>query len=234
MKKKVITQKDLMVTPNNPRFVRKGDQLKFNVKIENLSDIPFTGSGWVELFDATNMQPVDKLSADANIKTFSIGGRNSSVISWNMNFDKDIPELIIYRFYARSGEYSDAEEGFLPVLTNQKIVTESLPLWVSGNETRSFTLQSLKNSAGKDLKNLNYTIESTSHPVWICIQSLPYLKDVKCENTISLTDALFSNMLAKKITDENPQIKRVFEKWQRSGNEINKDALSSSLRKNQE
>ncbi|MBK7095534.1 MAG: hypothetical protein IPH57_10970 [Saprospiraceae bacterium] len=233
--KEVITQKDLMVTPNNPRFVRKGDQLKFNVKIENLTDRLLTGSGWVELFDAANMQPVDKIIlTEANTKTFSIGGKNSSVISWNMNFDKDIPELIIYRFYAKSGEYSDAEEGFLPVLTNQKIVTESLPLWVRGNETRSFTLQSLKNSAGKDLKNLNYTLESTSHPVWICIQSLPYLKDVKCENTISLTDALFSNMLAKKITDENPQIKRVFEKWQRSGNDINKDALMSSLRKNQE
>ena len=233
--KEIITQKDLMLTPNNPRFIRKGDRLKFNVKIENLTEKPMIGNAWVELLDATNMQPVEKLILnDVNNKAFKIGAKNSTAISWDMSFAKNIPDLLIYRFYAKSGDYSDAEESYLPVLANQKLVTESLPLWVRANETRSITLQSLKNSASKDLKNINYTIESTSHPVWLCIQSLPYLKDIKCENTVSLTDALFSNMLAKKISDENPQIKRVFEKWQKSGNDINKEALFSSLRKNQE
>jgi hypothetical protein len=233
--KEIITQKDLMVTPNNPRFVRKGDKLKFNLKIENLTDRTLTGNAWVELIDASTMQPIDKLTlSDLSLKNFSLTGKNSTTAHWEMNFNKDVPDLIIYRFYARSGDFSDAEEGYLPVLTNQKLVTESLPLWVRGNETRSFTLQSLKNLSGKELKNISYTIESTSNPVWICIQSLPYLKDIKCENTVSLSDALFSNILAAKIVKENPQIKRVFEKWQKSSGDINQEALISSLSKNQE
>jgi hypothetical protein len=233
--KEIITQKDLMVTPNNPRFVRKGDKLKFNLKIANLTDKTLSGNAWIELLDASTMQPVDKLIlAGLSSQNFSLTGKNSTTVQWEMNFDKDIPDLIIYRFYAKSGDFSDAEEGYLPVLTNQKLVTESLPLWVLGNETRSFTLQSLKNSSGKDLENISYTIESTSNPVWICIQSLPYIKDIKHENTVSLTDALFSNILAAKIVSENPQIKRVFEKWQKSSSGINKEALTSSLSKNQE
>ena len=34
----VITQKDLMVQPNAPRFLREGDQMEFSAKIVNLSD----------------------------------------------------------------------------------------------------------------------------------------------------------------------------------------------------
>lgn len=233
--KEIITQKDLMITPNNPRFVRKGDNLKFNLKIENLTEKTLSGSSWVELFDAATMQSVDKIILnDESTKKFSLNGKNSTTLQWDMKFKNDVPDLLIYRFYAKSSEFSDAEEGFLPVLTNQKLVTESLPLWVGANNTRSFTLQSLKNSTSNELKNISYTIEATSNPLWICIQSLPYVKDIKYENTICLSNALFTNILASKIADENPQIKRVFEKWQKSNSGINRQALLSSLNKNKE
>lgn len=233
--KEIITQKDLMITPNNPRFVRKGDNLKFSLKIENLSEKSLSGTSWVELFDAATMQAVDKMILnDESTKKFSLKGKNSTTVQWDMKFNNDVPDLLIYRFYAKSSEFSDAEEGFLPVLTNQKLVTESLPLWVGANNTRSFTLQSLKNSSSNELKNISYTIEATSNPLWICIQSLPYIKDMKYENTICISNALFTNILASKIADENPQIKRVYEKWQKSTSEINKQALLSSLNKNKE
>ncbi|MGE5357036.1 MAG: alpha-2-macroglobulin family protein [Deltaproteobacteria bacterium] len=233
--KEIFTQKDIMITPNNPRFVRRGDNLKFSLKIENLTERTLTGNAWVELLDAATMQPVEKMIlSESHLKDFSVNSKNSTSVQWEMNFNKEVPDLIIYRFYARSGDFSDAEEGFLPVLTNQKLVTESLPLWARANETRSFTLQSLKNSNKKDLQNISYTIEATSNPVWICIQSLPYIKNIKYENTVSLTDALFANMLASKIVEENPQIRRVYEKWQLSSSNVNREALLSSLSKNQE
>lgn len=233
--KEIITQKELMITPNNPRFVREGDKLTFKARIDNLTENTLSGSAWVELYDAESMQPLETvlLKAKKDID-FSMGSKGSALVSWEMEFPKNKSNLLIYRFYAKAGDYSDAEEGVLPVLTNQKLVTETMPLWVKGKETKNFTFKSLKNSKGKDIKNINFTIEATSRPIWLAIQSLPYLKDVTCENSISYTNALFSNLLAKKITDDNPKIKRVFEKWKNSNTKIDKEAMLSNLSKNQE
>lgn len=233
--KEIITQKDIMITPNNPRFVRRGDKLIFNLKIQNLSDKQLSGESWVELLNPADMQVLNSqiISDDVN-KTFIIGSKNSTIVSWVMNFNNEIPDVLIYRFYAKSGNISDAEEGYLPVIANQKLITETLPLWVRGNENRTFTLQSLKNSASQNHKNISYTIEATSNPLWLCVQALPYVKDIKYENAISLANGLFTNSLASKINSENPQIRRVFEKWKNSSSKVDREAFMSSLNKNQE
>ena len=233
--KEIITQKDLMITPNNPRFVREGDELTFNARIDNLTEKVLNGTSYVELYDAETMKSLDEfiLKGNKNI-LFNLDKKGSAFVSWKMKFPKNVSNLLIYRFYAKAGEYSDAEEGFLPVLSNQKLVTETMPLWVKGNETRKFVFTNLKNSAGKDLKNISFTIEATSHPLWLAIQSLPYLKDVKYENSISYTNALFSNLLAQKIVKDNPKIKRVFDKWRNTKSKIDKQALLSNLSKNRE
>ncbi len=233
--KEIVTQKELMITPNNPRFVREGDKLTFKARIDNLTEKSLKGNAWVELYDAESMKILEStfLKDDKN-KSFTLDARGSTLVNWKMSFPKNQSNLLIYRFYAKAGDFSDAEEGILPVLTNQKLVTETMPLWVKGNQTKNFTFESLKNSVGKDLKNINFTIEATSHPIWIAIQSLPYLNNVSCENSLSFTNALFSNLLAKKITDDNPKIKRVFEKWKNTKSNIDKDAFLSNLSKNQE
>lgn len=233
--KEIVTQKELMITPNNPRFVREGDKLEFKARIDNLTENALDGNAWVELFDAETMKPLESVFIKSQRKnSFSMDSKGSALVSWEMDFPKNVSNLLIYRFYAKAGDFSDAEEGFLPILTNQKLVTETMPLWVGGNQTKSFSFKSLKNSGEKELKNINFTIESTSHPIWLAIQSLPYLKNVKDENSISFANALFGNLLAKKITDDNPKIKRVFERWNNGKSKIDKDALLSNLGKNQE
>ncbi|HRF37923.1 MAG TPA: alpha-2-macroglobulin family protein, partial [Saprospiraceae bacterium] len=57
----VLTQKDLMVLPNAPRFVREGDEIEFTAKVSNLTAGTLAGTARLELFDALSMQPVDAL-----------------------------------------------------------------------------------------------------------------------------------------------------------------------------
>ena len=38
--KEIVTQKELMVSPNPPRFFREGDEMEFTAKVSNLSDTP--------------------------------------------------------------------------------------------------------------------------------------------------------------------------------------------------
>ncbi len=57
--KEIVTQKQLMVQPNAPRFFREGDRMEFSAKIVNLTDKELTGQAQLQLFDATTNQSVD-------------------------------------------------------------------------------------------------------------------------------------------------------------------------------
>ncbi|HEY1201797.1 MAG TPA: alpha-2-macroglobulin family protein, partial [Niastella sp.] len=50
--KTIVTQKDLMVQPNAPRFLREGDRMSFSTKIANLTNKEITGEVQLQLFDA--------------------------------------------------------------------------------------------------------------------------------------------------------------------------------------
>jgi len=49
-----VTQKELMVIPNAPRFLREGDQITISTKIANLTDSDLSGQALLQLFDAVS------------------------------------------------------------------------------------------------------------------------------------------------------------------------------------
>src|SRR3546814_6029585 len=55
---KIKTQKDLMVMPNLPRFLRQGDQIRFSAKVSNISAEALRGTAHIDLLDATTLQPL--------------------------------------------------------------------------------------------------------------------------------------------------------------------------------
>ncbi len=231
----IVTRKELMITPNNPRFVRQGDEMVFKARVDNMSESDIKGTARLELLDAETMQVVTSnyLKGDTLV-SFDIGEKGSTAVAWKLVFTDQTPALLIYRVYAKAGNYTDAEEGYLPVLVNRKLVTETLPLWVPAQGKKSFVLKSLASSASKPFKHVRLTIEATSNPVWLAIQSLSYLRSQDPENSIARTNALFANLLAAKIVADNPAIKRVFEVWKRSGTPMNKEALLSNLETKQD
>ena len=55
----VKTQKDLMVQPGLPRFLRQGDEVTLSAKIVNLSDAALSGTATLEIIDALTMKPLN-------------------------------------------------------------------------------------------------------------------------------------------------------------------------------
>ena len=127
-----------------------------------------------------------------------------------------------------SGTYSDGEQGALPVLNNRMLVTETLPMWVRSNETRTFVLDKLKNVSSKTLDHQKLTLEITSNPAWYAVQALPYLMEYPYECNEQTFSKYYANSLASHTANSNPRIKEVFDQW------ANSDALLSNLEKNQE
>jgi uncharacterized protein YfaS (alpha-2-macroglobulin family) len=223
-----VTQKELMVIPNAPRFLRQGDNIVISTKIANLSENQLSGQAKLMLTDAITGKEIDaKLNNSDNTKSFSVISKGNTQVSWNLSIPDDV-SAVQYKIVAKSGEFSDGEQNALPVLSNRMLVTETLPMWVKTNETRTFTLDKLKTNTSTTLKHHKLTLEMTSNPAWYAVQALPYLMEYPYDCNEQTFSRYYANALASHIANSNPRIQDVFNQWK------NTDALLSNLEKNQE
>ena len=226
----IVTQKQLMVQPNAPRFVRQGDRIAFTAKVSNLSDGSLKGSAQLQLFDAVSMQPIDKvLQNTAQQQPFSIEAGQSQGVSWMLQVPEDFTGAIVHRVTAEAGPYADGEESALPVLTNRTLVTETMPLPIGGRESKTFDFSALqKAQQSKTLQPHQFTLEYTSNPAWYAVKALPYLMEYPHECTEQIFSRYYANSLASSVANQYPEVQRVFEQWRST------DALLSELEQNQD
>ncbi|MGB1041946.1 MAG: MG2 domain-containing protein [Tenacibaculum sp.] len=222
-----VTQKELMVTPNAPRFLREGDKITFSSKISNLSDKKLEGLAQLILTDAITGKEINLLTNSTKNQSFSVSKNGNANISWNLTIPENI-QAIQYKIVVKAGDFSDGEQNILPVLTNRMLVTETLPMWVGSNQTKTFSLDKLKNQTSATLSHHKLTLEVTSNPTWYALQALPYLMEYPYECAEQTFARYYANTLASHITNSTPRIQEVFKQWKSS------DALLSNLEKNQE
>ncbi|MBA4241738.1 MAG: hypothetical protein C0448_13510 [Sphingobacteriaceae bacterium] len=237
--KEVITQKELMVQPNAPRFFREGDQITFISKVSNLSENDITGNAELKLYDALTDKEISASMMEALHGNFpTIGYRDFSVkkglstsIEWNLH----IPEgysAIKYKVVAKAGNFTDGEENAVPVLTNRMLVTESMPMPIRSNQTKEFNFTKFinQNNNSSTLKNHSYTLEFTANPAWYAVQALPYLMEYPYECAEQTFARYYANSLATYVVNSKPKIKAIFDSWK----SLSPDAFLSNLEKNQE
>ena len=242
--KEVITQKQLMVQANFPRFLREGDRMEIAAKIVNLTDSEFTGQAQLQLIDPTSTQSVDGWFQNMfPNQYFTVAAGQSEVVKFPIQvpylFNRALEWRIVARTTPRSPEqpgWSDGEEDAIPVVTNKVMVTETLPLNMKGTGTRNFKLEKLLNTSqasgaySESLQNYSLTAEYTSNPAWSAVQSLPYLIDYPYECAEQTWNRYFANALASIIANSAPRIKEIFQQWKLKDT----SALLSNLEKNQE
>lgn len=227
----VVTQKDLMVVPNAPRFLREGDQITIQSKVSNLSEGSLQGKIQLSLIDPFTEEVIDSKFALQNVVLdFQVESGKSTVVSWSIDVPYEL-SAVKYKVIAKAGDFSDGEENVLPILSNRMLVTESLPLPIRGNENKSFSFTKLKNSGqSSTLRHHRYTLEFTSNPAWYAIQAMPYMMEYPYECAEQTFTRYYSNAIASHIMNSNPKIKAVIEKWGKESPE----AFLSNLQKNQE
>lgn len=228
--KEVKTRKDLMVTPNFPRFFREGDKITVTAKIDNLSDAVLKGMATLVVKDALTARVIDSelLLSNAD-QSFLVDEKGSTSIEWKLFIPESV-QAITYEVLAKAGNFTDGVTSTLPVLTNRMMVTESLPLWLKGIGTKQFTFKNLNENNSTTLDHYQMTLEYASNPVWYAVQALPYLMEFPYECTEQLFSRYYANSIAGQVANTNPTIKDVFEQWKTG----HPEALLSNLEKNQE
>ena len=230
--KEIVTQKELMLQPNPPRFLREGDKIEFSSKIVNLTGKEMTGTAEFQLFNAATNEPVDGLFRNmVPNQYFTIAAGQSEVVKFPIEVPYLFNKALLWRIIAKSGSYSDGEENAMPVLTNRMLVTETMPLPMRGNGTKNFSFEKLlKADNSQTLQHYALTVEYTSNPAWYAVQALPYLMEYPYECAEQTWNRYYANSLATYISNSSPRIKQVFERWKIKDTA----ALMSNLQKNQE
>ena len=221
-----VASKDFMLQPQLPRFVRIGDKATLSAMVMNLTDKPIKGRVCLELFD-----PETEKVWLALKQKFAVSAKGSEAVHFNIEVTDRYPVLAV-RMVAEGNGFSDGEQHYLPVLSDKRWMTETLPLYINGNETRTFPMDGLFNQHSQTAVGHRLTVEMTGNPSWYAVQALPALSNPSAKDALSWAVAHYANTLASHIVGAHPRIREVVNSWQSQGETV--ESFMSQLQKNGE
>lgn len=230
IKEEVITRKNIMITPNFPRFLSVSDTLEFTARITNLSGKVQKGKAEIEITDQITGDRLNELLLSSNHVEFQVDTQIQSIVKWRI-VAPETPEILKISVTAKTSEHTDGEERSVPVISNNILVTETHPVNLRKGEHKSVHLDGLKDDLTSSKKQVHsLTVEFCSNPAWYVVQSLPFLATSGNESCEQKFNRFYSNSLALNIVNSSEEIENTFELWKKQGS----SSLQSNLQKNQE
>lgn len=222
LEKYITTSKELMVSPNMPRFLRMGDSTILQAAVSNLSDKQQSGNVRLELFIPVSGEVIFNQAIP-----FSVATGQRTTVSFSIKVPRTI-DLVGYRISAATETFSDGEQHLLPVLPDNVMVTETLPFYSTISGNHSFSLE----NKSKNREDFRLTLEVTANPIWYAVLALPTLREAQNENITDIAAAWYVNIIATRIASSNPEIGNAIRNW--TAQKGNNETLLSRLEQNQE
>lgn len=223
-----VTQKEVMVMPNLPRFLRGGDEITLSSKILNLLETPQDIKAKLEILDAKTMKPISIL-AEGQIaeQHVTLEAKGQKTVNWVVQVPEEVGAVII-RIMAIGTAHSDGEEHMLPVLSQLHFLTDTYPFSLSKRSSITAEDLNLKDEERQNSDEL--TLEITSNPLWYVVQALPNYELPQKPNALSWFNYYFIQAMAADIVKKNPEIQEVFKQWKL----LSPEELESELFQNPE
>ncbi len=222
------SSKPVMIMADMPRYMYDNDELWFVANVINTGDEPVTPKAKLEIFDAGTMQPVNLIVSNATIPMETIQPGRSKEVRWKVKGQYDL-SLLAFRFTAYAGQFSDAEQHLLPVLSSEIFMTQTLPVTVKAETEQTFDFEAIANPNSHE-RDYSLTLNFSTNPVWYAVQALPYLANVKADRAETAFYVFYANTLSSYIAVHIPNLLNYIKKWQIE----TPDALLSQLEKDQD
>ena len=171
-----VTVKEFMLSPNMPRFVRVGDKTSIAATVTNLTGKALKGTTKFILFD-----PMTEKVISTQSQPFTVEAGKTVPVTFRFTVT-DKYDFLGVRMIADGGTFSDGEQHLLPVLSDKEYITETLAMPIRGEETRTFSLDSLFNNNSRTTTDRRLTVEFTGNPAWYAVQALPVLSQPRTDN----------------------------------------------------
>lgn len=215
----VIAQKQIMVEPNVPRFIRQGDRASISSVVSNTTTKDIDATATLLLIDAATDSVVLKQTKQCVVRA-----NGTSAVSFTFS-SEGYPDMLICQVTATADNHSDGEQHYLPVLSPLERVIDTHPFTINGSGTKAIDLSSVK---GKKPK---LTIEYTANPSLLVLSSLHSIANPDSRNAISLVTGIYANRLGQYILSLNPKMKQYAELW---AMEEKQTSLKSNLQRNED
>ncbi|KAA5538399.1 alpha-2-macroglobulin family protein [Paenimyroides baculatum] len=210
------TQKDVMIQPNIPRFVRQTDVVILKARVSNTTNAPLQATAVLRLFNTvTGEDLTDKIIKTDKLVPTTINGLSANTVSWSVEIPKQI-EGLQYRISVKAGNFTDGEESVIPVLSNRTLITETAPIWQLGNQNKDYSLHNLITNNSQTLKSHQFVVEISHNATWLTMQSLPYLYDFQHTCNEQIFAKYFADVLAMHVLEKNPTIKDLISEWKKN------------------
>ncbi|NND34502.1 MAG: hypothetical protein HKN76_18090, partial [Saprospiraceae bacterium] len=220
----MISQKELMVTVNRPRFLRAGDMIRFGGKIDNLTPVNTKATARLILSNAITGEDLSHFCLDPLSKELEIPGNSSTAVFWPLRIPKEYNLPIEYTVSASTSQHEDAERALVPVLENRTLVTETRAITVKTGNEATIDLSELFEKENS-VPSGDLILDLTLNPTWYAVKALPFLIDFPYDCSEQVYNRLYANVLGRYLIQQNPEIKKVLKLW-------NQETLSSPLTKN--
>ena len=211
-----VAQKDVMVQPNVPRFVRSTDKASVGVRLTNITKRDLKATLRIELSDPDNGRTVYTASQKLTLPA-------DSAVSAAFVIDMPAVEndgLLVCRVTASGNGFSDGEQHYLPVIAAAQHTINTLPFTIMGRAARHFDVGYM---LGDNAKDASLTVEYAENPSWLMVQTLPSVTSSCDDNAMSLATSLYVNMTGRMLMHSSPAIRSAVEQWQQSAD---KDIVS--------
>jgi len=216
-----VAQKEVMVQPNVPRFLRVGDQATISARVSNLGDKPQKGVATIQLLDAETEKVIFTDKCDFQVeKNATTSVPFSFVPDGNAN-------LLVCRVSVSGNDFADGEQTFLPVLPDREMTTDSYAFTMHQPETLTVDVDSMLQ--GSD-QHRSMTIEYTDNPAWMMVTAMPTFTARPEDNAISQAIALYVNRLGENILNTSPLPGKVINQWREEP--VNDSPLIGELQRN--
>ena len=223
MEAEVVAKKEIMIQPNVPRFIRMEDDARISARIFNTSEKNVSGRARMVLIDPECGATVDEQTLD-----FSAEAGKTASVCFSFKPMESF-SLLICKVTAEGEGFSDGEQHYLPILSDREYVTKTVPYTQHEPGVKTVDLTTLFPD-GTSMQKL--TVEYTNNPAWLMVQSLPLVGQPWEHSAIDQAASYYSNMLAKTLLEQSPQVKTTFEQWKRE--EGKETSLTSNLAKDEE
>jgi hypothetical protein len=214
----IIASKPVMVQPNLPRFLRRGDNATILCSVMNNSEADSQVTTVIEIADAATGSVINSYSSS----DFIAAGA-ATIVATDINPIGTSALQITVR--STLGNFSDGERAIIPILSDSQLVIDSQTFYLGNNDS---TLNVDLNPARKDASTV---LSYCQNPTWSVVTALPGLLETQSQTSPAQAARIFSAAVAVGLLRSNPSVANDLQHWLETSDD---NELTSMLNKNED
>lgn len=179
-----VAQKQLMVQPNMPRFLRQGDKATIAATVTNMSEKALSANVTMTIIDQETEKTVMTASQKVSVKP-----GNAAAVTYPVDAAKLQDKAYICRVMAESGSHKDGEQHLLPVLSDKEQVTATATYTVYEPKDTTIDIANMIPATATDVTK---KVVHVANPAALMTDALNDVKVPESNNAISLATAIYA------------------------------------------